>query len=44
MGSTLTGYSTVNRAWNNTAAIDGFQVLFSSGNITSGVVKMYGIQ
>jgi len=29
--------------WNNTAAIDGFQILFSSGNITSGTVKIYGL-
>lgn len=30
--------------WNTSAAVDGFQVLFSTGNITSGVVKIYGIQ
>lgn len=30
--------------WNGGAtAIDGFQVLFSTGNITSGTVKIYGI-
>jgi len=28
--------------WNTAAAIDGFQVLFSTGNITSGVIKVYG--
>lgn len=28
--------------WNNTAAISGFQILMSSGNITSGVVRLYG--
>lgn len=28
--------------WNSTAAIDGFQVLMSSGNITSGTVRVYG--
>jgi hypothetical protein len=28
--------------WNNTAAIDGFQVLSTSGNITSGTLKIYG--
>lgn len=28
--------------WNSSAVIDGFQVLFSSGNITSGVIKVYG--
>jgi hypothetical protein len=31
--------------WNGgNGAVDGFQVLFSSGNITSGVIKIYGIQ
>jgi|SRR5215472_2900974 len=30
--------------WNGgNGAIDGFQILFSSGNIASGVVKVYGI-
>jgi hypothetical protein len=29
--------------WNSTAAIDGFQFSFSSGVITNGVVKAYGI-
>jgi len=29
--------------WNSAAAIDGFQILFSSGNITSGTVKIYGL-
>jgi|SRR5882724_3948164 len=29
--------------WNNTAALDGFQILFSSGNIASGTVKIYGL-
>lgn len=29
--------------WNNAAAIDGFQILFSSGNIASGTVKIYGL-
>ena len=29
--------------WNNTAAIDGFQILFSAGNIASGTVKIYGL-
>lgn len=28
--------------WNATTAIDGFQVLFSSGNIASGTIKIYG--
>lgn len=30
-------------AWNTAAAVDGFQVSFSSGNISSGVIKIYGI-
>lgn len=31
--------------WNNTAAVDGFQLSFSGGgNITSGTIKIYGIQ
>ena len=30
--------------WNGgNGAVDGFQVLFSSGNITSGTIKIYGI-
>lgn len=29
--------------WNNTAAITGIQLDFSSGNISSGTVKIYGI-
>ena len=29
--------------WNSIAAIDGFQILFTSGNITSGNVKVYGL-
>jgi hypothetical protein len=28
--------------WNNSAAVDGFQIVMSSGNITSGKVKVYG--
>jgi len=30
--------------WNANGAVDGFQVLFSSGSITSGTIKIYGIQ
>jgi hypothetical protein len=30
-------------AWNTAAATDGFQVFFSSGNITSGTIKIYGL-
>ena len=29
--------------WNSTGAIDGFQFLFSAGNITSGLIKIYGL-
>jgi hypothetical protein len=29
--------------WNSSAVITGFQFLFSSGNITSGTIKVYGI-
>ncbi len=29
--------------WNNTAAVDGMKILASSGNLTSGTVKIYGI-
>lgn len=28
--------------WNSTGAVDGFQVLFSSGNIASGIIRVYG--
>ncbi|MCC6775631.1 MAG: hypothetical protein IT537_03185 [Hyphomicrobiales bacterium] len=35
--------STVGGAWNNTAALDGFRILFTSGNITSGTVRIYGV-
>lgn len=37
-------YSTTGGFWNGgTGAITGFQALFSSGNITSGQIKIYGI-
>lgn len=29
--------------WNNTAAVDGFEIIFSAGSITSGTVKVYGL-
>ena len=29
--------------WDTAGAIDGFQVLFSAGNIASGTIKIYGI-
>jgi hypothetical protein len=34
---TMSGY------WNTAAAVDGFQVLMDSGNITSGSILVYGI-
>jgi hypothetical protein len=34
--------NTVSGFWNSTAAVDGFQFLFSSGNITSGTIEIYG--
>lgn len=37
LNSVIGGY------WNSVNAIDGFQILFSSGNITSGTVKIYGL-
>jgi hypothetical protein len=41
----LTGIvDTVNGMWNNTSAIDGSQVLFSSGNVTSGTIEICCIQ
>ncbi len=33
----------VGGAWNSGNAIDGFQILFSAGNITSGTIKVYGL-
>lgn len=43
-GSTLTGYAVSSGYWNGgNGAIDGFQVLASAGNLTSGTVKIYGI-
>jgi hypothetical protein len=29
--------------WQNTAAVDGFQVVMSTGNITSGLVRVWGL-
>lgn len=29
--------------WNSAGVVDGFQVLMDSGNITSGVIKIYGV-
>lgn len=45
-GNTVTPaslFGVVGGYWNSNTAIDGFQVLFSSGNITSGIIKIYGI-
>src|SRR5216684_4621601 len=41
-GSTLT-IVPVAGMWNANGALDGFQFLMSSGNITSGTIKVYGI-
>ncbi|MGD0420546.1 MAG: hypothetical protein ABSA68_13370 [Xanthobacteraceae bacterium] len=37
------GVGVVSGFWNTSAVVTGFQVLFGSGNITSGVIKIYGI-
>lgn len=37
VGGIGTGY------WNSNGAVDGFQFLFSAGNITSGVIRVYGL-
>ncbi len=42
-GNTLNYVTTGGGYWNSTAVVDGFQVLFSAGNIASGVIKVYGI-
>ncbi len=42
-GNTLNYVTTGGGYWNSAAAVDGFQVLFSAGNIASGVIKVYGI-
>jgi hypothetical protein len=34
---------TINGFWNGTTAVDGFSLQMSSGNISSGKVKVYGI-
>jgi hypothetical protein len=41
-GAVLTGFSS--GFWNSAAAVDGFQVLMDSGNITSGSILVYGVQ
>jgi len=33
----------VSGTWGTVTAIDGFQILFSAGNIASGTVKIYGL-
>lgn len=40
------GYSdcvTISGSWNSTAAVTGFQAYFSTGNIASGDIKIYGV-
>ncbi len=41
-GANIGGFSS--GFWNANGAVDGFQVLMSAGNITSGTIKIYGIQ
>jgi hypothetical protein len=36
-------FVTVAGTWNSASALDGFQVLMSSGNIASGTIKIYGM-
>lgn len=37
-------YGVISGYWNGgVGAVDGFQVLFSAGNITSGTIKVYGL-
>ena len=39
---TVAWVGTLGGVWNSAAAVDGFQITMSSGNITSGKVKIYG--
>lgn len=41
-GTSIAYPHTTGGMWNNTAAITGFQILMSSGNIATGVVRLYG--
>jgi hypothetical protein len=43
-GGGLAGTTSTFGYWNTAAAVDGFQVLMDSGNITSGSILVYGIQ
>jgi hypothetical protein len=36
--------TSVSGYWNTAAAVDGFQVLMDSGNLTSGSILVYGVQ
>jgi hypothetical protein len=42
-GTSSTYITMIGGFWNSTAAIDGFQVLMSTGTMTSGTIKIYGI-
>jgi hypothetical protein len=42
-GATLIANIVIGGFWNANGAIDGFQVTVSTGNITSGVVRVYGL-
>lgn len=39
----VTALMTTSGYWNSAGIVDGFQVLMDSGNITSGVIKIYGV-
>jgi hypothetical protein len=43
-GSGAVTTATISGYWNSAAAVDGFQVLMDSGNLTSGSVLVYGVQ
>jgi hypothetical protein len=43
-GSGVVGNNLTTGYWNTTGAVDGFQVLMDSGNITSGSILVYGVQ
>lgn len=42
-GSSFVGNNIFSGIWDTAGVIDGFQILTSSGNITSGTAKVYGI-
>ena len=42
-GATVAVFVDFTGMWNTSGAIDGFQIQFNTGNITSGTVYVYGI-